>query len=272
MARLSGIAEIQCEKCGNSFHIDATDLVLSHVATDDDRQMGPEIFYEGIAKLKCPKCRNNIQAWYEASEYPIGVLNYNKTDTRGARVIRDFKDVDVFFENEFYSFKEESILSLPEEQKVITALNSSVTDLIHEISKKPGILYQIKPRQFEELIAHIFSQNGFKVELTKQTRDGGRDIIALRSDLGIKSKYIIECKRYAANNRIPVELVRALYGVQVQEGANKAILATTSKFTRDAHSFVKATNTTEWSIELKDFNDIYEWIKSTSQANKLLNS
>jgi restriction system protein len=96
---------------------------------------------------------------------------------------------------------------------------------------------KIDPRRFEELIAHIFSLHGFVVELTKQTRDDGRDIIAIRSDLGIKSKYLIECKRYALTNPIDVQFVRALYGTQMKEGANKAILATTSRFTPDARSF-----------------------------------
>ena len=114
----------------------------------------------------------------------------------------------------------------------------------------------------------IFSQDGFAVELTKQTRDGGRDIIAIKSNLGIKSKFIIECKRYAANKPVSVALVRALYGAQTQEGANKSVLATTSRFTPAAHSFAKGRNTTEWLMDLRDFNDIYQWIKSTPTTNK----
>ena len=114
------------------------------------------------------------------------------------------------------------------------------------------------------------SQHGFTVELTKQTRDGGKDIIAIKSELGIKSKYIIECKRYAASNPVGVGLVRALFATQTLEGANKSVLATISRFTPAAHSFAKATNNIEWSMDLKDFNDIYEWIKSTATAYKSL--
>lgn len=107
--------------------------------------------------------------------------------------------------------------------------------------------------------------------MTKQTRDGGRDIIAIRSDLGIQSKYIIECKRYALNNPVSVELVRALYGVQMQEGANQAVLATTSRFTPDARSFATAKNTTEWSMDLKDFEDIRQWVRAAAAANNSFN-
>lgn len=266
MALLSGIAELQCEHCENAFHIDASDVDIDQVGADE-RQMGPEILYEGAVELNCPKCGGYIQVKYEASEYPIGIPNYNDMHAEGARIIQGFKDIDVSLQDEIYSFEEESNLYLPEEKKIITDLHSCVSQLILEISKTPSLLYQINPRQFEELIAHIFSQWGFNVELTKRTRDGGRDIIAIKSEHGIKSKSIIECKRYAANRPVSVGLVRALYGVHVQEGANKSVLATTSRFTQAAHSFAKTMNTTEWAMDLKDFNDIYQWIKSTATDN-----
>ena len=267
MALLSGTAELQCDSCENAFHIDEFDLDINQVSADE-RQMGPEISYEGAVELNCPKCGSNIQVKYEASEYPMGALNYSDTHTEGAHLIQGFEDIDVSFQDEIYSFEEESKLYLPEEKHIITDLYSGVSELILAISKTPSLLYQIKPRQFEELIAHIFSQDGFAVELTKQTRDGGRDIIAIKSNLGIKSKFIIECKRYAANKPVSVALVRALYGAQTQEGANKSVLATTSRFTPAAHSFAKGRNTTEWLMDLRDFNDIYQWIKSTPTTNK----
>ena len=265
MASPSRMAEIACKKCGHSFHIDAADMDLEQVGVDE-RQMGAEIFYSGEVELNCPKCRNLIEVSYEASEYPVGVPNYNETNATGADIIRGFSDIDVHFDDEFYSFDEEALLYLPEEKKIITSLCSGVSELLHEVNKKPSILYEIDPRTFEELIAHVFSLHGFMVELTKQTRDGGRDVIAIRSDLGIRSKYLIECKRYSLANPIGVELVRALYGVQMQEGANKAVLATTSRFTPDAQSFAKARNTTELAMDLKDINDIRQWVASA--ANK----
>jgi restriction system protein len=116
------------------------------------------------------------------------------------------------------------------------------------------------------LIAYIFSQRGFQVALTKQTRDGGRDIIAIRSDFEIRSKYIIECKRYAAHKRVGVGLVTALYGVQTREGANKSVLVTTSQFTAPALKFANGVNTTKWAMDLKDYDDVCQWI--TSAATK----
>lgn len=263
MASLSGIAEISCNQCNHSFDIDAADLDIEQTGPDE-RQMGAEIFYSGEVEISCPKCRNHIEVTYEASEYPVGVPNYHETNARGGEVIRGFSDIDVYFDDEFYSFDEESLLYVPEEKKIITNLCSGVSELLHEVNKNPEVIYAIDPRKFEELIAHIFSLHGFLVELTKQTRDGGRDIIAIKSDLDIKLKYLIECKRYSIENPINVELVRALYGVQMQEGANKSVLATTSRFTSDAKKFAKKQNTTEWAMDLKDINDIRQWVASAA--------
>jgi restriction system protein len=267
MAILSGIAEIKCEKCGKTFSIDAADLDIDQVGADE-RQMGAEIFYAGKVELQCPKCRNAIQVSYEASEYPVGVPNYSGIHAHGARIIQGFADIDVHFEDEIYLLEEESKLYAPDERRIIANLCSGVFELITAANNNPAIIYDIDPRKFEELIAHIFSLQGFHVQLTKQTRDGGRDIIAIRSDLGIPSKYIIECKRYAFNNPVGVELVRALYGVQTQEGANKAVLATTSRFTSDARSFATVENTTKWFMNLKDFEDIRQWVNVAATANK----
>lgn len=136
----------------------------------------------------------------------------------------------------------------------------SVEDaLIRTIQRDPNAVFGISSRAFEMLLAEIFKRQGFEVELTKATRDGGRDIIAIHEILGIRSKYIIECKRYAPHRKVALQFVQRLYGVKVSEGANKAILATTSSFTRDAAVFASHH---VWDLELKAFNDIMAWIRA----------
>lgn len=132
-------------------------------------------------------------------------------------------------------------------------------DLVQKIRKQPSILYSISPRDFEELIAELFERRGFKVQLTKQTRDGGKDIIAFHEMMGITSKYIIECKKYAKHRKVTLELVQRLFGVKLSEGANKAILVTTSSYTKDAISFGRNHI---WDLALKDYRDIMSWIGS----------
>ena len=257
---------VKCQKCRKVSTLDRDDLCIEELSSDQ-REMGLEIAYGGEIDFSCPKCGNDIEVSYEAYEYPPGCLNHSDTKARGASVIEGFEDIDVSFQEELYSFEEDVLQGIPEEESSssLIQLNDGVTELIEHLAKHPEQLYNIKDRKFEELIAHIFRNNNFSVELTKQTRDGGRDIIAIRSDLGIHSRYLIECKRYAENRPIGVDLVRSLYGVQQQEGANKSILAATSRFTSDARKFANKQNTTEWLMDLKGYEDVVKWIRDESK-------
>jgi hypothetical protein len=49
-------------------------------------------------------------------------------------------------------------------------------ELIRVLAERPELMYELRPRQFEELLADIFARQGFDVELTQQTRDGGYDL------------------------------------------------------------------------------------------------
>lgn len=132
-------------------------------------------------------------------------------------------------------------------------------DLIRKIARRPETIFEIPPRKFEEIIAEVFRKRGFEVELTKSTRDGGRDIIAIHDQMNVPIKYLIECKRYSPTNKISIGIVQRLFGVKMAEAANKAILATTSTFTRDARIFASKH---VWDLDLKEYDDIMGWIKA----------
>lgn len=132
------------------------------------------------------------------------------------------------------------------------------------LADNPKLLYQISDRDFERLIAEIFALKGFEVELTAQTRDGGKDIIAFyRDQLGFRTKYIVECKRYAWNNPVDISIVQRLEGVRHSLDAHKGILATTSRFTQPAIDWAKIERNV-WNLELKAYSDILDWVKSSS--------
>jgi HJR/Mrr/RecB family endonuclease len=128
--------------------------------------------------------------------------------------------------------------------------------LISTMSLQPAELLKLTSRAFEELIAELWWRFGYEVELTARTRDGGRDVIAVRK-AEATIRFLIECKRYDPDKKIGVALVRALYGVKVHENATKAILATTSTFTAGAESFFDAH---EWELEAKDHAGVLNWI------------
>ncbi len=143
---------------------------------------------------------------------------------------------------------------------------SGIIDISPEINAKlvdyfrryPERLYELPSRQFEELIAELFDGFGFAVELTKRTRDGGSDVIAISSK-PIQAKLLIECKRYARKRTVGVGIVRALHGATMAAGANKGILATTGRISAPAREFM-ALPTTKWVLEARDFDGLVEWL------------
>lgn len=254
-ATLTEEVEVKCDSCSKTFFVSAEHFNFDTVGENE---------IAGDLDFSCPNCSRNIQIWFRSIHTNEG-SKYKDIGLSGAELIKGFGEGELTLGKEIYAL-DESLLYLPEQKEIVTHLHESITDLINAITKDPKILYKIGPRDFEELLAGIFAKHGFQVELTKKTRDGGRDLIAIRSDLGIKSKYIIECKRYAVHRPVSVDLVRALYGVQMQEGANKSVLATTSFFTADAKKFAKKTATTEWAMDLKDYNDVVSWIASAKKG------
>lgn len=147
-----------------------------------------------------------------------------------------------------------------------TAVIVEVTRYVNErlwadLCKTPGLVQSIRPRELEELTAELFAREGFQVELTPAVRDGGRDLIAIRSDAFGSVKYIVECKRYRPDRKVGVELVRSIYGLLEDDEATCGLLVTTSSFTKGAKAFAKRH---EWRVSLKDFRSLVEWLERHS--------
>lgn len=139
-------------------------------------------------------------------------------------------------------------------------------ELIAHLQKHPKTLFDISPRKFEELVAAIFRNNGFAVELTPKTRDGGVDIIAVENSAFTgNSIHLIECKRYSPDNKVGIGVVQRLLGTVAQRRATKGIVVTTSSFTQDA---IRVAEETRHTITLNNYNSILGWLKTISGANK----
>lgn len=131
--------------------------------------------------------------------------------------------------------------------------------LLSKILKNPSEVRNITPRQFEEFIADLLSELGFKnVILTPRSGDGGKDIIASHSIQGIPLTFYFECKKYAEDNKIQLDTMRSLLGTVAHDSrkVNKGILVTTSTFTKGCKEFILA----ESRVDGKDYDGILGWI------------
>jgi restriction system protein len=131
-------------------------------------------------------------------------------------------------------------------------------EFLRHAANDPEFLYSIPPRQFEEFVAEVFARQGYEVNLTPATRDGGSDIRVAKNDSLGSFLYIVECKRYARDRPVGVQLVRQLHGVADVMRANGSILVTTSYFTRDAKQFASEIR---YQMNLRDYVDVHQWLK-----------
>lgn len=117
-----------------------------------------------------------------------------------------------------------------DEGELIIAVTLPFYGILKLIEKDPNIAYQIKPRQWEEIVAGIYERARFdEVILTPYKADGGRDVIAIKKGIGT-IRVIDQVKAYTPGNLVTHDHVRALMGVLDMDGASKGFLTTTSDF------------------------------------------
>ncbi|HIF9284197.1 TPA: restriction endonuclease [Photobacterium damselae] len=242
-----GEIEYECSSCSSYGEIPIDEFDRECVG-GSERSMGDEEIYELSYAFECDDCASPISLAFDVSEYPIGLINFIIDKCEGAVALNE---PDIEYIREIYSAID------------LFDLYETVSELVIALQAEPALLTDLEPRQFEEVTAEIFRDKGFEVELTKRTRDGGKDVIAFHKDqLGIRTKYIIECKHYSDSNKVGVDIVRALYGVKnSRSGGNVGIIVTTSTFTSGARAFIENEATTNLDLTLADKEQLLEWLK-----------
>jgi restriction system protein len=97
-----------------------------------------------------------------------------------------------------------------------------------------GLLRSIAPRDLEYLAAALWRRMGYETTVTKRTRDGGKDVVARRSETGRAETVLIECRQWT--DHIPVSAPREMVGVLYVERANKGVIVAPGGFAEGAGS------------------------------------
>ena len=237
---------IRCGRCGKVTGIHKEDLDFeSYVYDHCENGMGEEIEYRHEGGIECGNCGNEISFRISGYEYPVGAFNYEDCEIAGGR-FEEEPHMGVIYSRDDFDPED----AYPEYTRV--------EHMIMEIAQDPELIYNISPREFEEVIERVLKDQGFETKLTQQTRDDGRDIIATKYEMGKPVVFYIECKRYGRQNSVGVSIVRSLYGVQSADRINKAILVTTGHVTRGARRFVEKQNTMMSIIDVDEIHDLIQ--------------
>jgi len=145
------------------------------------------------------------------------------------------------------------------------SLEAINAELIAYFAKHPEKMRELQPRKFEELVAELFRDRGYEVELTPATKDGGFDIMAVRKTEVGTGLTLIECKRYHQTRTVGVELVRGLYGVVESKKATNGVLVTTSYFTKGAKAL---RDDLKYRMDLADFDRLTAMLVEYRKGNR----
>jgi restriction system protein len=113
--------------------------------------------------------------------------------------------------------------------------------------------FEMHPALFEQTVASVFGDLGYRTRSTGQSGDGGIDIILWTPD---GTEIGVQVKRY--RKTIEVHQIRELTGALVQKGITKGMFVTTSQFTKGGPVSAGLSALRGRPIELVDAASFFE--------------
>lgn len=161
---------------------------------------------------------------------------------------------------EIYKLADKIVLP---ENEILVAVRPEIViancTIIDRLKLEPESIYDLAPRQFEEVLADLLTGMGYETTLTAPSGDGGKDIIAkMNTELG-EVLCLVEAKRYRKDRKVGVELVRTLFGTVFDHNASSGMLVTTSSFTSGAKDFQSKH---KYRLTLRDYGNVQSWIQN----------
>ena len=143
-------------------------------------------------------------------------------------------------------------------QKIIFDSATTNERVLELLKSEPELAWKLPSRRFEEIVAELLQKQGYEVELSPASGDGGFDIYAARRDGLGQFLFLVECKRYTPPNKVGVGIVRSLHGVVQSQQATAGAIVSTSYFTKGAKELQSRL---KHQMQLNDYLILQKWIK-----------
>jgi len=122
-------------------------------------------------------------------------------------------------------------------------------NLLHDRTKTLEDIRNMSWREFETFVGEVFRRQGYSVEETGGGgADGGIDLILRRGC----EKVLVQCKQWRTY-QVGVKIVREMFGLMVDEQADRVIIVSVGSYTKDAADFARGK-----PIELIDGDKLVE--------------
>lgn len=108
----------------------------------------------------------------------------------------------------------------------------------NQIQNSPILLSTLSGIVFEDFMAKLYYLEGYIVERTQASHDGGVDLI-LHPNNCFQLTYYVQCKGSPTGKAVSSSVVRDLYGTICEANVNGGYIATTTYLSPDAIQFIK---------------------------------
>jgi len=138
------------------------------------------------------------------------------------------------------------------------------TDISNRSRDRPALSSCRDPTVLVDAGQELLARDGWHVELTGKSADGGIDIFALNRVGSVRHSMLVQAKRYASHRKVGVSVVREVLYLVERHRVNSGLIATTSHFTEVASRERELHN---WRLGLRDKEAILEWLNSHAKKS-----
>lgn len=114
------------------------------------------------------------------------------------------------------------------------ALRSLAETIATQIAENPRALEGIEWRDLERALGEVFQGLGFDVDVTRPSKDGGKDLIIHWSSEGISYTWYVEIKHWR-ENRVGATTMRQFVQIVVRDRVDRGLLLSSSGFVPGAY-------------------------------------
>lgn len=135
----------------------------------------------------------------------------------------------------------------------------SLIFLARNLVAKGVPLHEMDARRFEELLAELLQADGWQVEVTPFSSDGGVDVVAVRQVPLIGTvRTVWQAKRYdPSKSKVGLSSIRELAASTRDFSATKGVVATTSMLTSGALRYVEQN---QYLLGKAEHDDMMDWL------------
>lgn len=201
--------------------------------------MCPHGVLGGIEGRRCKTCTRNadLEASRAAGHKKCRHGVIGGVEARRCAICALLSDSQARSAAAFAALSEDQKAKIIQKNEILKIANSTTMAELERLKKIfiPSIdeLYQLSGYEFEDFVCGVFERLGYKVKKTPKSNDFGRDAIM---HYGGK-KYLLECKRYAAENSSGRPDLQKFHSAIISDKAVGGFFVTTGKFTDNAVNF-----------------------------------